>query len=73
MLVTTSSKWFYMLNSDEKWLCESKKKNPLIREGPNSSSIYQYSDQCLFCLSSKVRQIFWNLKSVVTYGIKLNT
>jgi hypothetical protein len=33
-----------MLNSVEKWLCESKKKNniikkPLIREGPNSSLI----------------------------------
>jgi hypothetical protein len=33
-----------MLNSDEKWLCESEKKKkynkkPLIREGPNSSLI----------------------------------
>jgi hypothetical protein len=45
VLVTTRPKWVYMLNSVEKWLCESEKKKkkiikkPLIREGTNSSSI----------------------------------
>jgi hypothetical protein len=49
VLVTTSSKWVYMFNSVEKWLCESEtKKNiikkSLIREGPNSSSIPELID-----------------------------
>jgi hypothetical protein len=49
MLITTSSKWVYMLNSVEKWLCESEKKKniikkPLIREGPNLSSIPELID-----------------------------
>jgi hypothetical protein len=49
VLDTTSSKWVYMLNSVEKWLCESEKKNnilkkPLIRKGPNSGSIPELID-----------------------------
>jgi hypothetical protein len=30
VLVTTSSKWVYMLNSVEKWLCESQKKKTVV-------------------------------------------
>jgi hypothetical protein len=30
VLVTTSPKWVYMLNSVEKWLCESQKKKTVV-------------------------------------------
>jgi hypothetical protein len=30
VLVTTSSKWVYMLNSIEKWLSESQKKKTVV-------------------------------------------
>jgi hypothetical protein len=30
VIVTTSSKWVYMLNSVEKWLCESQKKKSVV-------------------------------------------
>jgi hypothetical protein len=34
--VTTSSKWVYMLNSIEKWLCESEKKKNIIKKTLNT-------------------------------------
>jgi hypothetical protein len=30
LLVTTSSKWIYMINSVEEWLCESQNKKSMV-------------------------------------------
>jgi hypothetical protein len=36
VLVTKSSKWVYMLNSVEKWLCESEKKKKYNKKTLNT-------------------------------------
>jgi hypothetical protein len=63
VLFTTSSKWVYMLNSVEKWLCEGQKKKTVV-DGAISIRVSFFLQFGRNCSRLTLKKLWRDVKSI---------